>query len=443
MYDPLIDASPGEAQPLADSYWHHHSQPQWPKTSNLPDSADVVVIGSGYTGLNAAITLAEKYQQRVVVIEANHLSWGCSSRNAGFVMKSTGRLGLADWQTRYGTDTARQILTEHEYGLEKLQQRRSECPEQLQAQLGGYYKLAHRPQAVAALRQQYQTLRQFDPAVRFIEPEQINGVIHSQQAHAALHFSDCFALNPLLLAAATARKAASSGAQLVDNTRVIALDRSAEGYRVTTSRGTIQTGKVCIATNAYTPKSLCARLDNRSLPVLSSVIVTAPLTAEEIAATGLVPGNVMMDTRELKYYYRLLPDGRLLFGGRGAIQGKNADDPVFAQRLLHAMWQSFPMLRRITEWQYFWSGWVSVSLDDYPRIGAIDDNLYAAMGYCGAGVSFTSVAGERLADAAMAQRLPALPYYQSPLKRFPMARFRRLGQWLFYHYGRIKDGDWR
>lgn len=114
-----------------------------------------------------------------------------------------------------------------------------------------------------------------------------------------------------------------------------------------------------------------------------------------------------MDTRILKYYFRLLPDNRLLFGGRGAIQGKSAEKPIYAKRLLQALHQTFPQLREVNKWEHFWSGWVSVSLDDYPRVGKVKDNIYASMGYCGAGVGFTALAGQRLAEAAMKKTCPS------------------------------------
>jgi glycine/D-amino acid oxidase-like deaminating enzyme len=146
----------------------------------------------------------------------------------------------------------------------------------------------------------------------------------------------------------------------------------------------------------------------------------------------------MMDTRTLKYYYRLLPDNRILFGGRGAIRGKDAADPIYARRLLAALKRCFSGLDDLT-YQYQWSGWVGVSYDDLPRVATAEPNLFYAAGYCGSGLSFSALAGKRLAQRVVGEKLPALPIYHSTLPTFPMNVFRRQGQKMFYQWGRFKD----
>ncbi len=329
---------------------------------------------------------------------------------------------------------------EHQKALQLIEEALRYCPEQCQRQNGGYLKIAHKPSAVEPLKQQYEQLKQFDQPVEWLTQSELSKIIASPQAHAALRFTDCFALNPMLLAAATARRAAAAGAQLVQHCPVIqAVSLGSKGVYLKTAKGAVRARKLLVCSNGYTSGQLLPELASRSLPVLSSIITTPPLSKEQVASVKLSPQYAIMDTRILKYYFRLLPDNRLLFGGRGAIQGKHASDAVYAKRLLQALHQTFPQLQDVNKWEHFWSGWVSVSLDDYPRVGKVKDNIYASMGYCGAGVSFTALAGQRLAEAAMEQPLPGLPYYQSQLKPFPFPRFRRLGQWLYYHYGRLRD----
>lgn len=439
MYDPLVNAPPGPHDAPGASYWQLHTQAEFPQCTDAPEDVDFAIIGGGYTGLNAARTLAENGHS-VAVFEANNLAWGCSSRNAGFVMKSTGRLGLSAWAKRFGEDVAKGIAHEHGLGLRLIEKTIEECPEHCQRQSGGYLKVAHKLASVTPLQQQYDSLRQFEQPVEWLDNSALSQVIDSPQAHAALRFTDCFAVNPLLLAAATARRAAKAGAQLVEHCPVTsAASLGKKGVYLETAKGNVRARKLLVCSNGYTSQQLLPKLASRSLPVLSSIITTPPLSQEQADSIRLSPEYAIMDTRILKYYFRLLPDNRLLFGGRGAIQGKNAEDPVFAKRLLKAMHQTFPQLKGITQWDNFWSGWVSVSLDDYPRVGKFSDNIYASMGYCGAGVSFSALAGQRLAECAMGAVLPKLPYYQSQLKPFPLPKFRRLAQWLYYHYGRLLD----
>ena len=441
MYDPLHDRSPGPNQPYPTSYWHAHSAPQWPDCPTaLPEHADVVVIGAGYTGLNAALELAETYQQKVVVVEANQLGWGCSSRNAGFAMPGTGRLGYSAWKKRCGEAVAQGIQAEYQQAFARLERHLNACPEQLQVQRGGYLKIAHRQGAVAELNQQYHALCHYEPATRWLDRDAIQARVKSPQAFAAIHFPQSFGVNPLLLLASVARQAAQAGAILVEHAPVQNWQTLANGmHQLTTAKGVIQAKKVIIATNGYTPNHLHPSIHGRSLPVLSSVLVTRKLTEAERAAIGVQPHELVMDTRTLKYYFRLLPDGRMLFGGRGAIRGRDAEKPRYTKHLLAAMAQTFPALAALSQEApaYSWSGWVAVALDDYPRIYSPAEGVYTSMGYCGAGVTFTQLAGQRVAQLAMGEKMPDLPFYQSQLPKFPLPQLRRLGQWLYYQINSV------
>ncbi|WP_417663726.1 NAD(P)/FAD-dependent oxidoreductase [Pseudidiomarina donghaiensis] len=436
MYDPLESNSIPSQQPHAASYWHQHTQVDFPATTvQLPETADIVVIGGGYSGLNAALELAENYQQRVVLVEANQLGWGCSTRNAGFAMPGTGRLGYAAWKKRCGEAVAQGIQAEYQLAFARLERHLAACPQQLQVQRGGYVKIAHNERAIGELQSQYQALCDYEPNTQWLNREQIRTRVNSPQAHAAIHFPQSFGLNPLLLLASVARQAAAAGATLVENAAVSTWQTEPSGLHVLhTNKGTIRAPKIIVATNGYTPNHFHPSIHGRSLPVLSSVVVTRPLSIEERAAIRLKPHELVMDTRALKYYFRLLPDGRLLFGGRGAIRGRDAEHPRYVRHLLQAMAATFPALKRLSQQapDYSWSGWVSVALDDYPRIYSPAEGVYTTMGYCGAGVTFTQLAGQRVAQLAMGETMPALPFYQSPLPKFPLPQLRRLGQWLYY-----------
>ncbi len=441
MYDPLHDKNPGPNQPYPASYWHAHTQTSWPQCADtLPEQADIVVIGAGYTGLNAALELAERFQQRVVVVEANQLGWGCSTRNAGFAMPGTGRLGYVAWKKRCGEAVAQAIQNEYQLAFERLERHLQACPEQLQVQRGGYLKIAHKSAAIGELEQQYRALCQYEPNTNWLDYDAIQARVKSPQAFAAIHFPQSFGVNPLLLLASVARQAVAAGATLVENAPVEHWQTLSNGqHQLTTPRGSIVANKVIVATNGYTPNHLHPAIHGRSLPVLSSVLVTRQLTDSERAAIGVAPHELVMDTRTLKYYFRLLPDGRLLFGGRGAIRGKDAHKERYQRHLLSAMADTFPALKQLSQEkpEYSWSGWVSVALDDYPRIYSPAANVFTSMGYCGAGVTFTQLAGQRVAQLAMGEKLPALPFYESPLPKFPLPQLRRLGQWLYYTYNSV------
>ncbi|MBU1309006.1 MAG: FAD-binding oxidoreductase [Gammaproteobacteria bacterium] len=441
MYDPLIDRAVPAAQPYPSSYWAASTTSTKPCNPLMADiSTDVLVIGAGYTGLSCAIELAGELGREVTVLDANQSGWGCSGRNAGFVLRGTGRLGLAQLAKRYGTETAQQFHLEYGAALERVQQLITAADIDCQAQAPGYLKVAHKAALGRQLPQQAEYLqRQFGYQVEYVSQAELQQrYMHNTQAFGAIRFPDCFGVNPLALAQGYAKLAQQSGAVIYGATPVLSWQRSGQGFIVQTPQATVRCRQIILATNAYTGKGFYPQLNRASLPALSSVIVTQPLTAQQLAASGLNHTQLVMDTRALKYYYRKLPDNRLLFGGRSAVYGKDADKACYPERLLVALKQCFPQLQQLGM-AYHWSGWVSVSFDDMPRICESEPGLFYAAGYCGSGLSFSSLAGKRLAQLASGVTLPALPIYQSGLTPFPLPQFRRLGQQAYYQWGRFKD----
>lgn len=440
MYDPLVNAQLLPQQTHPNSYWAQSQPPQMPASATLPARCETVVIGGGYTGLNAALTLAGDYQREVTVLEANELAWGCSGRNAGFVMPATGRLGYVQWERKHGFAMAQQIHSEQQAALERIEALLAvDTPVRSLQQVarGGYLKLAHDAKSAALLASQHAMLQRLGDQAQLYDAQAATAFIRTPIAKAALHFVQSFGIQPLAFAAQTAHVAAQAGAKLCSHTSVLGWRQQGDDHILKTNRGDIRAKHVIIATNGYTPNHLHPSIHGRALPVLSSIMVTQPLSAAQQQAAGLSADHQFMDTRALKYYFRLLPDGRLLFGGRGAIHGRDAERPQYAQHLLAAARKTFPQLADALQVEYFWSGWISVALDDYPRVYSPAPGIFTSMGYCGAGVAFTSMAGKRLAQLSIGEPLPALPYYQSGLPKFPFAGLRRLGQWGYYQAAQL------
>lgn len=441
MFDPLLDQGCGTAQPYPDSYWAATTEAATYPSVKGRQQVEVAIIGGGYSGLSCAYHLACEHDIQPLLLEANQIGWGCSGRNAGFVLNGTGRLSFTQIHQKWGAQTAADIYREYRAGIDTvahlIHQGKIACD---QGQ-GGYLKVAHRPSMLSSLKEQATWLRQhYQDPVEYIDNTRLREeFLNGAEAHGALYFPYCFGLHPLKLAQGYARLAKEAGAAVYAGSPVLRIERAGQRHRLLTPEAEILADKLVITTNGYTLNRFHPAVDGRHFPVLSSIIVTEPLSDNQRQAIGLAPGRVVMDTRALKYYYRLLPDGRLLFGGRGAIKGKDANHPVYQQRLLAALLQGFPQLQGIKV-AFFWSGWVSVSFDDYPRICAAQNQVYYSMGYCGSGVSFASQAGKRLAQRVAGQMpKPDLPFFQTPLPRFPLSPLRRLGLWGFYHWGRLKD----
>ncbi len=439
MYDPLTKTYPKPWQGYPNSYWFSGLDTPIENPISRDLEVDIAIIGGGYTGLSAAYHLAKHYSAKVIVLEANSVGWGCSGRNGGFVLPGTGRLSLSDMEKKWGESTTREIYKEFFESIQTVNRMILSGKIDCDQTPGGYLKLAHDAASAQVMQQQFEKLQAYYPdKIELLTPEQVDqSLMHTQNMHGGLYYPNCYSVNPLKLVQGYHRLATEAGADVFTQSPVLKWRSQHDQHTLYTSNGKVKANKVIIATNGYTGKGLHQIVEKRHFPVISSIIVTRPLSQDELQQSGIAAGLMAMDTRSLKYYYRLLPDNRLLFGGRGAIVGKEAELPVHKDRLLDGLYHTFPMLSDIQS-DYFWSGWISASYDNYPRLWHSDDkSIHYSMGYCGSGIAFSTQMGKRLAQSVMEpDALPDLPYWQSPLRKFPFARFRRLGLQLFYLFAR-------
>jgi glycine/D-amino acid oxidase-like deaminating enzyme len=440
MYDPIIETHPQPGQGHPNSYWARDVTLGENQSLETDTEAEVVIIGAGYTGLSAAYHLAKEHKVQATVIDANDIGWGCSGRNAGFVLPGTGRLSLLQIREKWGHDISQHMYHEFQDAIDTVTHLMQEGNIECDFLQGGYLRVAHKKELAEDMLRNVDRLQElFSQNVEYKSAEQIGEqFMQNERAFGAMYYPNGFALNPLKLVQGYAKLATQNAVKIHSNSPLIEWRKNNDKHHLLTPKGSITCKKVIIATNGYTGTRLHPSLKNRHFPVLSSIIVTRKLNQAELDALKLKIGLMVMDTRALKYYYRLLPDGRLLFGGRGAIRGKDANQQCYSKHLLTALIDTFPQLGNITL-DYFWSGWVSVSYDDYPRIwGNEDDSVYYAMGYCGSGVSFATQAGKRLAQKVTKQTLPNIPIMQSSLSQFPFAPFRRVGLSLYYRWTKFK-----
>lgn len=445
MYDPLIDSCPPSNQHYPDSYWS--SMQDREKHATALDAlhgditSDVVIIGAGYTGLSCALHLAEKYDVECTIVEANQAGWGCSGRNGGFVLPGTGRLSVQQMSNRWGKVTSKAVYAEYLQSISTVEQL-IDAGIDCQRTQGGYLKLAHRPTLVKPLHEQAKALSDdYGDSIIPLTGQQIaTNYLSGTPSYGGIYYPKAYGINPWLFCQGLAKRAVQAGVKIYGNSAVKTCEYNNNKHLLKTSSGSISANTLVVATNGYGQRHLHKGMVDRTFPVISSIIVTKPLSHEQIEQIGMKAGLMVMDTRALKYYYRVLPDNRLLFGGRGAVHGKNAGDQKYLNALKKGLVDTFPTLADIAI-SHFWSGWVSVSIDDYPRIfhDKSDNTLYSA-GYCGAGLAFSIQAGKRLAQLLIEPNcLPDLPYWKTPLSRFPLAALRRPALGAFYHWEGFKQ----
>ena len=437
MYDPLVSPSLPSHQPAANAYWHNTTDTLSFQALKEDIKANVAIIGGGYTGLSCAIHLAKQGVKNIVVLEANDIGWGCSGRNAGFVLPGSGRLGYQQLVKRFGLEQTRLLHNDYMEAIELVSRLSSDAKVNIDACEPGYLKLAHSEKWFNKLKATGDYLHSnFDYDVELVTKQDFcQRFVDHSKVFGAIRYNNGYGINPLKLINGYANYAKSLGVTIHCQSSVKSIE-SGKQHKVFSDNGSVTADSLVMATNGYTPQGLKSKLTNKILPVLTSVIVTEPLTDAQLKASNFKTQQVMMDTRELKYYYRLLPGNRILFGGRGAISGKQAMHPKYPNRLLAELHASFPALKGI-KIAHNWIGWISVAMDQMPHIYGTDDKVFYATGYCGSGVSFTSLAGKQLADLILEKEVNS-PLV-TDLPKFPFASFRRVGQGLFYQYGRFKD----
>ena len=438
-HDPLTDAGPGMNRDYAPTYWiataGEPPADDGPVTADV--DADVVIIGSGYTGLSCAIHLARDHGLKAVVVEANTVAWGCSTRNGGQAQISTGRLKRSEWIARWGLETAKGLHAEVLAGFELFRSLLKEDEIDCDPQDGGHLYIAHRERLLRTIEVESRLLNDvFHYPTKVLSAGQLRVEhVDDREAFGAVYEPDGVGVHAAKLAFGYLKLARRLGATVYTGSPVLGWTTRNGVHHVTTPGGTVRARAVAIATAGYTPPSMDRLTRHRLFPVLSNSVVTRPLTAAERASCGFRSKAFYTDTRTLRHYYRCLPDGRVQIGSRSAITGADAENPLHLGRLRAALARKFPALEAI-KLDYSWWGWVDVSHDLMPRIFQPDSarTIYYALAYGGNGVMYSAQAGRRLAQLVARKGAGLkLPIFQSPLpSEGVLTPFRRFGQRLLY-----------
>lgn len=432
--------------PVDGSYWYTTvSQPEIPPAVDDAVRCDFAIIGGGYTGLTAALDLAEAGAD-VVLLEAETPGWGASGRNGGFCCLGAAKLSAHAMVLRYGAASAQAYHLAERAAVDLVEETVGRLGLDVDRHSHGETLLAHRPRDLEALFDTAEDIRiHYGLECEFLDRVRLEEHgISSPEFYGALNTPVGFALNPLKYALGLATAARSAGARIFANSPVLATDQVGGAWQLKCPGGVVQARKLLVATNGYSSENLPEWMAARFLPVQSNILATRPLTNSEIFAQGWTSTQMCYDTRNLLHYFRLMPDRRMLFGMRGAVRASDAARAAARTVAWADFDRIFPEWRHV-ETPHFWSGLVAVSRELVPFAGPIDADgtAFAAMCYHGNGVAMGSYAGGLLADLALgreSRRLhPAI--MKLPPRRFPFGRFRRAVLPLVYTWYRFQDGD--
>lgn len=410
---------PGRGALLSTDYvsmpywWADGAGPSSIGEHDVPARADVAVVGGGYTGVAAAHALALRGRE-VVLFEQNLLGSGASSRNGGSMHPGV-KVGVEKLLKRYGR-LGRAVFDEtvraFKEGEETIEREQIDC-DYVRC---GNVELAYRPSHVEPLKAVDRLYReQLDQPTRFVPREVLAEEIGSDVYYGGLVTENSGVLHPAKYFQGVLGAAQRAGAQLCENARVDSLSQRDGGFFVQTSRGSLVARDVLLATDGHTD-SLLPAVRRRVIPIGSYMIATEPLAPEVV--TSVSPrGRSFSDSKNFLFYWRVLPDGRITFGGRTSFLKTTIEQS--RDMLYRSMLSIHPQLEG-TRISHAWGGIVGFTLDRTPHMGKIDGVTYA-LGYCGSGVALSSYFGSQAAQWICGGSPPAFAQLDFP----PIPMYRR------------------
>jgi glycine/D-amino acid oxidase-like deaminating enzyme len=394
-------------------YWHA-TMPLLRDYSDrpLPDAADVVVVGGGYTGIAAARRLAQQ-GAAVTVLEARTLGWGASTRNGGIVHPGY-KWGPAQLVRRYGAETGRELYRETLDGYELLKRIITDEAIDCEFRETGYLELAYAPSHLHDLEESHRSLADAGVESWIVPAVDVHREIGSDAYFGGLVAPAAGLLHPGKWFAGLVASAERAGADLQEKARARHLRRDRDGTLIVeTERGSIRTTEVFVATNGYTD-GFVPSLRRRIMPIGSYIIATEPLP-EELARDLSPHGRAFFDTKNFLYYWHVSTDRRMIFGGRASMLPTTVDRT--AEILHRGMLEVHPQLAgyRI---EYAWGGNVAFTFDRMPHFGRMGNVSYA-MGCCGTGVVMSTYLGTKAAEWLGGAPAPVLAQLRFPLVPAP------------------------
>ncbi len=381
----------------------------------LPSSADVVVIGGGFSGLSAARALARRGAD-VVVLEAGGVVSAASGRNGGHCNNGLAK-GITGVAAAYGQARAEDLYKAFDAAVDTVERVVGEEHIDCDFRRSGKVQVAAKPSHYARLVDNHAVLaRGVDPDTELIPPEKLRSEVNSELFHGGLLYRRGAMLHVGRFGIGLAEAAAHHGAAIFENTPVTNLKRLAgDRHEVATAKGTIRADKVFLATGADTGSAF-PFFRRRIAPIGSFIIATEPLAVEKV--DEIMPTRrTAVTTKNIGNYFRISPDNRVIFGGRARFALSNpTSDAKSGQILMRGLCDVFPSLSE-TKIDYCWGGLLDVTQDRLPRAGK-QDGVYYAMGYSGHGVQMSvhmgTIMAAILSGEDNANPLEGLPWPAMP-----------------------------
>lgn len=354
--------------------------------------ADVCVIGGGFTGLSAALNLAERGYD-VVLLEAERIGFGASGRCGGMI-GSGQRKDVLELENQFGLERARMLWDFAELAKQDIRDRVAShnIPCDLQeGQVEGIHKKSYcgyAQELADALAERYDY-----PHCRSMSAEETRSYVNTEDFLEGLWDGQALTIHPLNYALGLAKAAVAAGVRIYEKSRVLGYTRNDPAV-VSTENGSVTASFIVLGCNGYLRK-LEPRSAGKIMPINNFMIATEPLGEER--ARSVINGRFgVHDTRFVVNYFRMSDDWRLLFGGgENYRRGFPRDIEGFVRPYMLGL---FPQLEDAAI-DYAWGGTLSVTVNRLPHLGRHEPNVFFGQGYSGHGISIANFSGRVIAEA--------------------------------------------
>ena len=402
------------------NYWHTTLQMPGEEhaTTSIPEKVDVAVIGGGYTGLSAALTLA-KQGVSVALLEAETIGWGASSRNGGMALTGL-KPPMQTVIKKYGRALAKQLFQSSLDSVSAVEQIVKEENIDCGFARYGHLLTANKPKHYEALIDEVEFMsKEFDHDVKLVPQSEQRVEIGSDLFYGALVDEVSGGLNPAQYVAGLARAAENAGAGLHARARVTKLEHRENRFSIQTERGSLTAESVFVGTSGHT-SSVTRKLQKKIIPIGSFIIATEKLSDE--LAHELSPKNRMIfDYKHYLNYFRLW-DNRMIFGGRAAFFPETEGTTRRSAEILRReMIQVYPQLKEVKV-EYVWGGTLDFAFDQMTHVGE-DNGIYYSLGYAGHGVAMATYLGKTVAEAMMKGNIKEHPFAQLNFPSAPLGLY--------------------